>query len=120
MLANELEDRDYYKEVKLFWVPEAARWETLRAQAKQADIGKRIDAALSLIEVENPKLKGILDKRYARVMPRPKRTSPPTSSASTTASATIQHWAICRPPSMNEKWQQANLLLCSKLLDHRN
>ena len=67
LLANELEDRDYYKEVNVFWVPEAARWETLRAQAKQADIGKRIDDALSLIEVENPKLKGILDKRYARV-----------------------------------------------------
>jgi len=67
MLASELEDRDYYKEVNVFWVPEAARWETLRAQAKQADIGKRIDDALFLIEVENPKLKGILDKRYARV-----------------------------------------------------
>ena len=67
MLADELEDRDYYKEVNVFWVPEAARWETLRAQAKQADIGKRIDDALSLIEAENPKLKGILDKRYARV-----------------------------------------------------
>ena len=67
MLADELEDRDYYKEVNVFWVPEAARWETLRSQAKQADIGKRIDNALSLIETENPKLKGILDKRYARV-----------------------------------------------------
>jgi len=67
MLANELEDRDYYKEVNVFWVPEAARWETLRAQAKQSDIGKRIDDALALIEAENPKLKGILDKRYARV-----------------------------------------------------
>ena len=67
LLANELEDRDYYREVNAFWVPEAARWESLRALAKQADIGKRIDDALSLIEAENPKLKGILDKRYARV-----------------------------------------------------
>jgi type I restriction enzyme M protein len=66
-INEELEDRDYYKEVNVFWVPEAARWESLRAQAKQADIGKRIDDALSLIETENPKLKGILDKRYARV-----------------------------------------------------
>ena len=65
-LAAELEDRDYYKEVNAFWVPEAARWEQLRAAAKQPDIGKRIDEALSLIEAENPKLKGILDKRYAR------------------------------------------------------
>ena len=40
MLADEPEDRDYYNEVNIFWVPEAARWESLRAQAKQADIGK--------------------------------------------------------------------------------
>ncbi|MEO8599146.1 MAG: type I restriction-modification system subunit M N-terminal domain-containing protein, partial [bacterium] len=58
LIHAELEDRDYYKEVNVFWVPEAARWESLRAQAKQADIGKRIDDALSLIEAENPKLKG--------------------------------------------------------------
>jgi type I restriction enzyme M protein len=65
-LATELEDRDYYREVNVFWVPEAARWEALRAAAKQSDIGKRIDDALAVIEAENPKLKGILDKRYAR------------------------------------------------------
>jgi type I restriction enzyme M protein len=65
-LTAELEDRDYYREVNVFWVPETARWESLRAAAKQPDIGKRIDDALSVIEVENPKLKGILDKRYAR------------------------------------------------------
>jgi type I restriction-modification system DNA methylase subunit len=65
-IAAELEDRDYYKEVNVFWVPEAARWESLRSNAKQPDIGKRIDDALSLIEAENPTLKNILDKRYAR------------------------------------------------------
>jgi type I restriction enzyme M protein len=66
MLAEELEDRDYYKEVNVFWVPETARWEAIRAVAKQANIGKQIDDALAIIETENPKLKGILDKRYAR------------------------------------------------------
>jgi len=66
MVAEELEDRDYYKATNVFWVPEAARWESLRSAAKQVDIGKRIDEALTLIEAENPKLKGILDKRYAR------------------------------------------------------
>jgi type I restriction enzyme M protein len=66
LMASELEDRDYYREVSVFWVPEAARWEALRAAAPQPDIGKRIDDALSLIEAENPKLKGILDKRFAR------------------------------------------------------
>ncbi len=66
LIAVELEDRDYYREVNVFWVPESARWESLRAAAKQTDIGKRIDDALSIIEAENPKLKTILDKRYAR------------------------------------------------------
>ncbi|GAB2942886.1 class I SAM-dependent DNA methyltransferase [Aquaspirillum soli] len=66
MLAEELEERDYYTAANVFWVPEAARWEKLRAAAKQPDIGKRIDEALTVIEQQNPRLKGILDKRYAR------------------------------------------------------
>jgi type I restriction enzyme M protein len=66
LLSSELEERDYYKEVNVFWVPEVARWESLRAAAKQVDIGKRIDEALAAIEAENPPLKNILDKRYAR------------------------------------------------------
>ena len=65
-LNAELEDRDYYREVNVFWVPEVARWESIRAAAKQVDIGRRIDEALAAIEAENPKLKNILDKRYAR------------------------------------------------------
>lgn len=67
LLAQELEERDYYKEVNVFWVPEVARWESIRAAAKRVDIGKHIDDALSAIEVENPKLKNMLDKRFARV-----------------------------------------------------
>ena len=65
-IAAELEDRDYYTAANIFWVPEGARWEVLRNQARQADIGRRIDDALSLVETENPSLKGILDKRFAR------------------------------------------------------
>jgi type I restriction enzyme M protein len=65
-IKAKIEDLDYYSEVNVFWVPESARWEAIRSAAKQRDIGKRIDEALSIIELENPKLKGILDKRYAR------------------------------------------------------
>jgi type I restriction enzyme M protein len=65
-LAAQLEERDYYTAANVFWVPESARWEAIRAAAKAPDIGKRIDEALTVIESENPKLKGILDKRYAR------------------------------------------------------
>ena len=50
-IEAELEDRDYYKEVNVFWVPEGARWEALRNAAKQPDIGKRIDDALALIDL---------------------------------------------------------------------
>jgi len=60
------EDRDAFGMVHVFWVPTAARWENIRNQAKQPDIGKRIDDALIAIEQDNPSLKGILDKRFAR------------------------------------------------------
>jgi type I restriction enzyme M protein len=65
-ITAELEERDYYTATNVFWVPESARWEAIRAAAKAPDIGKRIDEGLTVIESENPKLKGILDKRYAR------------------------------------------------------
>ena len=65
-LTAELEDRDYYKAANVFWVPESARWDALRAMAKNPEIGKFIDNTLVTIENENPKLKGILDKRSAR------------------------------------------------------
>ncbi len=68
-----LEERDYYTMANVFWVPASARWETLRAQAKQADIGVRIDAALEAIEADNPPLKGILDKRFGRTQLEPGR-----------------------------------------------
>lgn len=67
LLADEREHhRDHYREVNAFWVPEQARWDMLRAAAREPDIGKRIDDALAAIEQENARLKGILDKRYAR------------------------------------------------------
>lgn len=58
------EDRDEYRAVGAFWVPEEARWETLRAQAKEPGIGKAVDDAMLAIERENPSLKGVLPKEY--------------------------------------------------------
>ena len=69
--SSELEERDYYTMANVFWVPEQARWETLRAQAKLWDIGIRIDQALEAIEADNPRLKGILDKRFGRAQLEP-------------------------------------------------
>ena len=69
--AEALEERDYYTMANVFWVPAAARWEAIRANAKQADIGTRIDQALDAIEADNPRLKGILDKRFGRAQLEP-------------------------------------------------
>lgn len=64
--AEELEERDYYLQDNVFWVPQEARWETLRSKAKQPDIGSLIDGAMTAIENENPSLRGKLDKRFGR------------------------------------------------------
>jgi len=60
------EDKDEYKAENVFWVPKKARWSHLHAQSKQPSIGKDIDDAMESIEKENPTLKGILPKVYAR------------------------------------------------------
>jgi type I restriction enzyme M protein len=64
-LKDALNDRNYYKEVNVFWVPEQARWNVILENAKQADIATKIDNALYEIEKENPKLEGIVERRYA-------------------------------------------------------
>ena len=64
--AEELEERDYYIQDNVFWVPQEARWESLRAKAKQPDIGSLIDGAMTAIENENTPLRGKLDKRFGR------------------------------------------------------
>jgi type I restriction enzyme M protein len=68
-----LEDRDYYTQENVFWVPQDARWESLRARAKQPDIGQLIDKALVAIENENPTLRGKLDKRFGAAQLEPGR-----------------------------------------------
>ena len=60
------EDRDEYMAEGVFWVPLSGRWDRVQAAAKQPDIGKRIDEAMTEIERENPHLKNILPKGYAR------------------------------------------------------
>jgi len=60
------EDPDEYRAENVFWVPLEARWHTLQDSAKQPTIGKLIDDAMDAIERDNPKLKGILPKDYAR------------------------------------------------------
>ncbi|PHS24959.1 MAG: restriction endonuclease subunit M [Methylophaga sp.] len=76
----ELEERDYYAEANVFWVPQYARWHYLQDNNKVVitgelevdgkkirSVGQLIDNALELIERDNPKLKGVLNKRYTQL-----------------------------------------------------
>ncbi len=60
------EDPDEYRAVNIFWVPPEARWAAIQANAKQPVIGQIIDDAMDAVEKDNPSLKGVLPKDYAR------------------------------------------------------
>ena len=60
------EDPDEYRRDAIFWVPPEARWPHLKAQARQPGIGQLVDDAMAGIERDNPALKGVLPKDYAR------------------------------------------------------
>ncbi|ELB2838151.1 type I restriction-modification system subunit M [Vibrio alginolyticus] len=80
-IAIELEQRDYYKEKNVFWLPTESRWKFLQdngpiviggadlvidGQTKKiTSVGHLIDNALEGIERDNQKLKGVLNKHYA-------------------------------------------------------
>ncbi len=64
--SSDPEDRDEYTSANVFWVAKKARWSELQANAKQVEIGKIIDDAMIAIEKDNPSIKGILPKDYAR------------------------------------------------------
>ncbi len=81
----ELEERDYYAEENVFWVPGLARWNNIKTNARIANgteievrngktskykfttLAKLIDDALEAVEKENPKLKGVLNKSYTQL-----------------------------------------------------
>jgi len=60
------EDKDEYLAENIFWVPKEARWSFLRDNDKQPNIGVLIDDAMDAIERDNPALKGVLPKEYAK------------------------------------------------------
>ena len=78
-IREELEIDDYYKEKNVFWVPQNARWKSIKERAtlapgtvlwqdakgqdvKLKSVSWLIDNALDDIEKSNPKLKGILNR----------------------------------------------------------
>ncbi|GGJ01836.1 class I SAM-dependent DNA methyltransferase [Paenibacillus hunanensis] len=60
------EDRDEYMADNVFWVPKEARWNYIQDNAKKPENGRIIDNAMVQIEKENPSLKGVLPKDFAR------------------------------------------------------
>ena len=87
-IAIELEQRDYYQEKNVFWLPTESRWKFLQNNGplviggaeleidgpnqqkitkKITSVGHLIDNALEGIERDNQKLKGVLNKHYAQL-----------------------------------------------------
>ena len=60
------EDPDEYRAQSIFWVPPKARWPNIQSQARQPTIGRAVDDAMTAIERDNPALKDVLPKDYAR------------------------------------------------------
>jgi type I restriction enzyme M protein len=55
-----------YRAENVFYVPPQARWDYLQSGAKAPLIGKDVDDAMDAIEKDNPSLKGVLPKEYAK------------------------------------------------------
>lgn len=60
------EDIDEYTSEGIFFVPANARWDVISKAAHTQSIGIAIDDAMRSIERENPRLKDILPKNFAR------------------------------------------------------
>lgn len=60
------EDRDFYEEKRVFYVPEEARWNSVAKVAHDPEVGIAIDTAMQAIERENSSLKDVLPKNFAR------------------------------------------------------
>jgi type I restriction enzyme M protein len=58
--------KDISTSERVFFVPPSSRWKYLLGRAKLPTIGKDIDEAMDAIEKDNPSLKGVLPKDYAR------------------------------------------------------
>ena len=60
------EDPDEYRAQNIFWVPVDTRWSNLQSQARQPTIGQIVDSAMSAVERDNPALRGVLPRDFAR------------------------------------------------------
>jgi len=62
------EDRDLYLANGTLYVPEEARWNYIKKNANQPNIGEILDKAIEILENEYPKqLKNVIPKIYTRI-----------------------------------------------------
>jgi hypothetical protein len=92
-----LESRDEYAAEGVFWVTPDARWQYLNQRAKQPEIGKPIDNAMDLIEVDDPSLRRMVPKIYARPSLDVRRIGELVDLLSTTRGRTS--WAVATSTS---------------------
>lgn len=67
LTAEWVKDKSFFEADNVFWIPEDARYGKLLAQAKSPAIAHILDAAMASIEVENPKLRGVLYRDFGRL-----------------------------------------------------
>ena len=58
------EDIDEYHSENVFFIPQEARWETISKKTHTSENGTTIDTAMTLIENENNRLKGVFSKTF--------------------------------------------------------
>jgi len=66
--AKVSEDRDIYQSNGILYIPENARWDYIKKNANQSNIGEIIDKAIETLENEYPKqLKDVIPRIYSKV-----------------------------------------------------
>ncbi len=108
------EDPDEYRAENIFWVPPEARWSYLKGAAPQPTIGQIVDEAMAAIERDNPSLKSVLPRDYAR----PGRNSPVPrarrAASSTPRPMSCACWSRCwRPTKAGSMTRAAARAACS-------
>jgi len=64
-------DKSFYESDNVFWVPQTALFNELLKQATDPSLPQKLDAAMREIEVENPRLNGVLYREFSRLALEP-------------------------------------------------
>lgn len=69
--AGFAQDKTFYDQDNVFWVPAQAHFAALLSQATAPDLAQRLDKAMGEIEAENPSLRGVLYREFSRLALEP-------------------------------------------------